>query len=158
MKLKVWVLLASVLVLLLTSIGCLVVCLWLFSLREEPLEAKLHPVVTVQAVYPGASAEVVAETVAAPFEQQVLGVEHIRYVWSQCGNDGSYHLHVAFEPGTDLDVARVLVQNRVALAQPMLPDLVQRQGITVERQSRNCPCLTGFVKQRTMPTSVTCFT
>ncbi len=93
------------------------------------------PTVEVSTIYPGANAEVVADVVAAPIEQQVNGVEQMMYMSSQCTNDGTYTLTVTFEPGTDLNLAQVLVQNRVALAQPVLPELVQRRGITVKKKS-----------------------
>src|SRR5438552_18243439 len=73
------------------------------------------PTVEVSAVYPGANAKVVADTIAAPIEQQVNGVEDMMYMSSTCGNDGSYTLTVTFKPGTDLNIAQVLVQNRVYL-------------------------------------------
>ena len=93
------------------------------------------PTVEVSAVYPGANAQVVADTVAAPLEQQVNGVEDMMYMSSQCTNDGVYRLTVTFHPGTDLNLAQVLVQNRVALAQPILPALVTRRGVTVKKKS-----------------------
>ena len=85
--------------------------------------------------YPGANAQVVADTVAAPIEQQVNGVEGMMYMSSQCTNDGTYTLTVTFKPGTDLNMAQVLVQNRVSLAEPILPDLVKRRGVTVKKKS-----------------------
>ena len=72
---------------------------------------------------------------AAPIEQQVNGVEGMMYMSSQCTNDGTYTLTVTFKPGVDLNMAQVLVQNRVALAQPILPDLVKRRGVTVKKKS-----------------------
>ncbi len=93
------------------------------------------PTVEVSAVYPGANAEVVADTVAAPIEQQVNGVEGMMYMSSQCTNDGTYNLTVTFQHGVDLNIAQVLVQNRVSLAQPILPDLVKRNGVTVKKKS-----------------------
>ena len=83
------------------------------------------PMIRVSAYYPGANAQVVADTVAAPIEQQVNGVEHMMYMSSQSNNDGSYTLDVTFEIGTDINMAQVLVQNRVAIAQPSLPDVVK---------------------------------
>ena len=95
------------------------------------------PTVEVSASYPGANAQVVADTVAAPIEQQVNGVEGMLYMASQCTNDGAYTLTITFEHGVDLNMAQVLVQNRVALAQPILPDLVKRRGVTVKKKSVN---------------------
>src|SRR5262245_13647794 len=93
------------------------------------------PTVRVTASYPGASAQVVADTVAAPIEQQVVGVEQMLYMSSQSNNDGSYSLDVTFEIGTDVNMAQVLVQNRVAIAQPILPDVVRQIGVTVKKRS-----------------------
>jgi multidrug efflux pump len=93
------------------------------------------PTVEVSTVYPGANAQVVADTVAAPIEQQVNGVEGMLYMSSQSTNDGTYALTVTFRSGTDLNLAQVLVQNRVSLAQPILPDLVKRRGVTVKKKS-----------------------
>src|ERR1051326_5690267 len=93
------------------------------------------PTVRVTANYPGASAQVVADTVAAPIEQQVVGVERMLYMSSQSNNDGSYSLDVTFALGTDVNMAQVLVQNRVAIAAPTLPDVVKNIGVTVKKQS-----------------------
>ncbi|WP_459557557.1 efflux RND transporter permease subunit [Lacunimicrobium album] len=95
------------------------------------------PTVEVSAVYPGANSRVVADTVASPIEQQVNGVERMLYMSSQCMNDGSYILTVTFEPGTDLNISQVLVQNRVSMAEAVLPDLVRRRGISVKKKSPN---------------------
>src|ERR1700751_1361273 len=92
------------------------------------------PGVQVSINYPGASAPIVADTVAAPIEQQVNGVEGMLYMSSQMGNDGSYTLTVTFDVGTDLNVALVMVQNRVQLAEPLLPTSVQAQGITIRKK------------------------
>ena len=107
----------------------------LFTLPIAQYPQIAPPTVEVSAVYPGANAKVVADTVAAPIEQQVNGVEEMLYMSSQCGNDGSYTLTVTFANGVDLNMAQVLVQNRVALAQPVLPELVQRRGVTVKKKS-----------------------
>jgi len=93
------------------------------------------PTVAVSTVYPGANARVVAETVAAPIEQEVNGVENMIYMSSTSANDGSYNLTVTFDVGTDLDMAQVLVQNRVAIAQPKLPEDVKRQGVSTNKKS-----------------------
>jgi multidrug efflux pump len=93
------------------------------------------PVVRVSASYPGASASIVADTVAAPIEQQVNGVEGMMYMSSQSSNDGSYTLDITFQLGTDLNIAQVLVQNRVAIAQPQLPDLIKASGVIVKKRS-----------------------
>ncbi len=87
------------------------------------------------ASYPGANAQVVADTVAAPIEQQVIGVEGMLYMSSQSNNDGSYTLDVTFEIGTNVNMAQVLVQNRVAIATPTLPDVVQTIGVAVKKRS-----------------------
>ena len=93
------------------------------------------PGVVVSISYPGASAQVVADTVAAPIEQQVNGVQGMLYMSSQMGNDGTYSLTVTFDIGTDLKTALVMVQNRVALAMPQLPTEVQNQGITIRKKT-----------------------
>src|SRR5271170_1536417 len=93
------------------------------------------PTVRVTASYPGANAQVVADTVAAPIEQQVVGVEGMLYMSSQSSNDGSYTLDVTFELGANVNMAQVLVQNRVAIATPTLPDVVQTIGVAVKKRS-----------------------
>ncbi|MBS0196067.1 MAG: multidrug efflux RND transporter permease subunit [Planctomycetes bacterium] len=95
------------------------------------------PVVRVTATYPGASAQVVADTVAAPIEQQVNGVTGMLYMESTSSSDGSYTLNVTFELGINIDIASVLVQNRVAIATPTLPEDVKRVGVTTNKVSSN---------------------
>ncbi|NLE29261.1 MAG: MMPL family transporter, partial [Phycisphaerae bacterium] len=95
------------------------------------------PTVMVSTNYPGADPKVLADTVAAPIEQQVNGVEGMLYMSSNCNRDGSYNLTITFNLGTDIDMAQVLVQNRVNIAQPRLPEEVKRQGIIVNKQSTN---------------------
>ena len=95
------------------------------------------PTVTVAASYPGANAKTVAETVATPIEEQINGVEGMLYMSSQSTNDGTMLLTVTFKLGTDLDIAQVQVQNRVAIAQPLLPTDVQRAGVVVKKASPN---------------------
>ena len=93
------------------------------------------PTITVSAVYPGASAEVVEETIAAPIEDEVNGVEDMIYMSSKSANDGSYNLNVTFKVGADPDMALVRVQNRVKLAEPKLPTDVRVQGLEVDQKS-----------------------
>ncbi len=107
----------------------------LFVLPVEQYPAITPPTVQVTTVYPGADSKVLADTVAAPIEQEVNGVEGMLYMSSTCAADGSYVLTVTFEVGTNLDLAQVKVQNRVAIAQPRLPEEVQRQGITTKKKS-----------------------
>ncbi len=93
------------------------------------------PTVQVTATYPGANAKVVAETVATPIEQEINGVEDMLYMSSRCTNDGQMTLDVTFNLGTDLDMAQVFVQNRVAIAMSKLPEEVTRQGVTTKKKS-----------------------
>jgi len=93
------------------------------------------PTVQVDCNYPGANARVVAETIAAPIEQQVNGVQDMLYMSSQSTSDGSYTLTVTFKTGVDLNLAQVLVQNRVSLAMPQLPDVVRATGVTTKKRS-----------------------
>jgi multidrug efflux pump subunit AcrB len=119
-------------------ISIVIVLMGLISAALLPIEQYPQiapPTVRVTAIYPGANAQVVADTVAAPIEQQVNGVEKMLYMSSQSSNDGSYSLDVTFELGTDLNMAQVLVQNRVAIAQPVLPDVVKAVGVTVKKRS-----------------------
>ncbi|MDB5392339.1 MAG: cation/multidrug efflux pump, partial [Planctomycetaceae bacterium] len=102
------------------------------------------PAVQVSISYPGANSQVVADTVAAPIEQQVNGVEGMLYMSSQMGNDGSYSLTVTFDIGTDLNTALVMVQNRVSLAMPQLPTSVQNQGITIRKKTPDILMVINF--------------
>src|SRR6201999_3170515 len=93
------------------------------------------PTVQITTVYPGASAETVSRTVATPIEQQINGVEDMLYMSSQSTGNGAVAITVTFKLGTDLDKAQVLVQNRVAVVQPRLPQQVQAIGVTVRKSS-----------------------
>ena len=95
------------------------------------------PTVMVNAVYPGADAQTVAETVGVPIEEQVNGIENMMYMSSTSGSDGSYSLTITFENGTDLDMATVKVQNRIAMAEASLPGPVKQQGLRVVSESSN---------------------
>ena len=106
------------------------------------------PTIQVSAVYPGANAQVIAETVATAIEQEVNGVENMLYMSSTSANDGSYTLQITFALGTDMDMANVLVQNRVAIAEPKLPEEVRRQGITTKKQSTQILQMINFTSDR----------
>src|SRR5215469_1675330 len=103
------------------------------------------PCVQVTAFYPGANATTVRDTVAAPIEEQVSGVEGMMYMSSRCTNDGTYTLTVTFKLGTNSDMAQVLVQNRLSLALPVIPALVQNEGITVRKMSPNTLMIVNLV-------------
>jgi hydrophobe/amphiphile efflux-1 (HAE1) family protein len=93
------------------------------------------PTVTVTTQYPGASAQTVSDTVAAPIEQEINGIEDMLYLYSQATSNGQLRITVTFKLGTDLDKAQVLVQNRVAIAEPRLPEEVQRNGVVTRKNS-----------------------
>jgi len=112
------------------------------------------PTVEVSASYPGANAMVVADTVAAPIEQAINGVEGMMYMSSQSTNDGNYTLTITFKPGSDLNISQVLVQNREALAEPILPDLVKRRGISVKKKSSNVLLIVNLVSADESRTSL----
>ncbi|TSA34775.1 MAG: multidrug efflux RND transporter permease subunit [Verrucomicrobiaceae bacterium] len=103
------------------------------------------PTVQVATSYPGADAQTVAETIGAPIEQQVNGVENMLYMSSQSNGDGSYALNITFKLGTNLDTAQVLVQNRVNLALPLLPEDVRRNGVSVKKMSSSMMMVVNLV-------------
>ena len=120
---------AGVIAVVITIVGGLAY----FGLPISQYPNIVPPTVTVAATYPGAAAETVAETVAAPIEQEINGVDGMLYQSSQSTGDGRVTITVTFKPGTDLDAAQVLVQNRVAIATPRLPQEVQRLGIVTKK-------------------------
>ncbi len=109
----------------------------LFLLPIDQYPSITPPTVQVNAVYPGANAETIAQTVGIPIEQQVNGVDNMIYMSSTSSSSGTYQLTVTFEVGTDIDMATVLVQNRVNIALNSLPGEVIQQGVTVQKQSSN---------------------
>src|ERR1700723_2286740 len=109
----------------------------LFVLPVAQYPEIVPPTVQVTTSYPGASAEVVAQTVATPHEQQINGVENMLYMSSQSTGDGKLTVTVTFRIGTDLNVAQMLTQNRVQDALPRLPDDVQRLGVQVRKSTPN---------------------
>ena len=109
----------------------------IFVLPIDQYPSITPPTVQVTAVYPGANAETIAQTVGIPIEQQVNGVDGMLYMSSTSSSSGTYSLTVTFEVGTDIDMATVLVQNRVNIALNSLPSEVTQQGVTVQKQSTN---------------------
>ncbi|MDP1602627.1 MAG: multidrug efflux RND transporter permease subunit [Legionella sp.] len=122
---------ASVLSIIIVIVGGLAY----FTLPIAQYPQVVPPTIRVTASYPGASAKIVTETVATPIEQEVNGVEGMLYMDSQSTDDGQMRLTITFKLGTNLDLAQVLVQNRVAIAQPRLPEEVRRGGITTVKNS-----------------------
>src|SRR5271166_2345619 len=116
-----------------------------FTLPVAQYPEVTPPTVLVTAVYPGANALTVRDIVAAPIEEQVSGVENMLYMSSTSTNDGTYNLTVTFRLGMDTDMAQVLVQNRVSLALPVIPALVQNEGITVKKMSPNTMMIVNLV-------------
>jgi multidrug efflux pump len=119
------------------------VAVWTLPVAQYP--EVTPPTVQVTALYPGANAQTVRDTVASPIEAQVSGVEGMMYMSSQATNDGAYTLTVTFRLGMDSDMAQVLVQNRVSLALPVIPPLVQNEGISVKKMSPNTLMIVNLV-------------
>ena len=128
-------------------IAIVIIILGLFSMGSLPIERYpdiAPPAITVNATYPGADAQTVADTVAAVIEKEVNGVEGMLYMNSVSANDGTMKLTVTFATGEDLDMANVLVQNRVAKAIPQLPQEVQRLGVKTQKKSTDANLYIGF--------------
>src|SRR5438093_3292999 len=132
---------ATVISVVITLAGA--VAVWTLPVAQYP--EITPPTVQVTALYPGANALTVRDTVAAPIEEQVSGVEGMLYMSSQSTNDGAYKLTVTFKLGMDSDMAQVLVQNRVSLALPVSPALVQTEGINVKKMSPNTMMIVNLI-------------
>jgi len=129
-------------------IAIVIVLVGVISIPLLPIESMptiTPPSVQVSTSYPGAGASVVAESVTAPMEEKINGVENMLYMSSKSASDGSCNITVTFEVGTDVDMATVLVQNRVNEATPVLPEEVKRQGVKVEKQSTNITLMINMV-------------
>ena len=136
-----------------TVTALLMVLVGLVALKDLPIAQFpdiTPPTVQVTASYPGASAETIARTVAAPIEEQVNGVDGMIYMSSTSSSSGEYSLTVTFEVGTDIDMATVLVQNRVNIAQGNLPSEVISQGITTKKQSSNIVMILSLESDSTL--------
>src|SRR3989339_857473 len=121
-------------------VSIVIILVGLISIPLLPVEKTpdiTPPTIVVQAAYPGANAQVVADTVTTILEEAINGVDNMLYMSSSSTNNGSSQVTVTFEVGTDIDIASVLVQNRVAAVQAKLPEEVTRQGVTTQKQSSN---------------------
>ena len=127
---------ASVLSIILVVVG--LVALWGLPIAQFP--EITPPVIQIDADYPGASAEVIADSVARPIEVQLPGIDNLLYYDSTSTNDGHMTIKLTFEIGTDVDIAQVQTQNRQKLAEPQLPPEVVRQGISVKKVSPDLLC------------------
>jgi len=132
---------AAVISIVIVLIG--LICLPLLPVEKTP--DITPPTVRVEASYPGANAEVLAQTVATPLEEAINGVDGMLYMTSNSSDNGIMQLTVTFKVGTDVDMATVLVQNRVATAEPLLPEEVKRYGIKTQKQSTNFAMIVSFL-------------
>ncbi|UTY57407.1 efflux RND transporter permease subunit [Massilia sp. erpn] len=135
---------AAVLSILLTLIGAVAA----FKLPISEFPEIVPPTVTIKATYPGASAQEIADTVAAPIEQELNGVDGMLYLSSQSVGDGKLAISAVFRPGTNVDEAQSLVQNRVAIAEPHLPEEVRRLGVAVKKSSPDLMMVVYFVSPK----------
>jgi multidrug efflux pump len=134
-----------------TVLSVVIVIMGTVALLELPIAQYPEvapPTITVTANYPGANAKVVADTVATPIEQEVNGVENMIYMSSRCTNDGQMLLDVTFKLGTNLDMAQVLTQNRVKIAEAKLPEEVKRQGVTTKKKSPSILLCVNLISEK----------
>src|ERR1700722_9529823 len=116
-----------------------------FTLPIAQYPSIAPPAVSITATYPGASAETVQGTVVQPIEQQLSGIDHLLYFSSESDKDGTLTITLYFDQGTNPDIAQVQVQNKLQLAEPRLPLVVQQQGIQVAKATKNFLVVVGFV-------------
>ena len=116
----------------------------MLTYSNVPRPSIAPPTVVVSATYPGATAETLAETVAAPLEEAINGVEGMIYMQSSATGDGVLSITVSFRQDVDVDQAQVLVQNRVATAEPRLPEQVRQIGITTRKNSPDLMMVAAF--------------
>ncbi len=107
----------------------------MFILPVEQFPNIVPPQINVQAAYPGASADIVANSVAAPLEQQINGVENMIYMYSNSSSTGNYNLNIFFDIGSSVENALINVQNQANIAMPLLPEQVQKGGVTILKQT-----------------------
>ena len=139
--------LSTVISLVITLLGAVTY----FSLPMAQYPEIIPPIVTVSASYPGANAEEIVNSVAIPIEMQVNGVDNMIYMATSCSGTGEMTINVTFAVGTDPDIATVLVQNRVKLAEPFLPEEVRRLGVNVRKRSTNFIMIAGVIDKSGIP-------